>query len=140
MRRYRPLFVSDPRNLARESSKVVDVFVAQAVNDRPIDVLVGMDGDVSEADRSLHLLYEPVIDHVELGERIECTAHRIWGRKGGAGNHDRRDIDADLDRTRQVECDDVLEVWIRCELRRLLWAAALDPFDAATQGLELFVD
>ena len=64
------------------------------MNDRPIDVLIGMHRDIPEADSGLHLSGERFIDHGEFGQRIKCSAHRIRGGKRGTRNDHGCDVDA----------------------------------------------
>ena len=72
------------RNFGRKSSEIVEALVAESMHDLPVDVPIGMNRDVPEADRGLHLTCKRFIDHSKLRQCVERPAHRFWSGKRGS--------------------------------------------------------
>ena len=114
--------------------------MAQSIHDLPVNILIGMHGDIPEADRGLHLARKCFIDDCEFGQCVKEPAHCFRNRKRGIRNANSRDVDANLYSSCEVERDDVLKIRIRRELRHFFGIPTADSLDTASQGFELLVD
>lgn len=79
-----------------KQSKVVQVFVTDVINDFPINGLVVVHRDISEANRLLHLIGQIRLDDLQAGKHIEGLRHSARRRNIGIGDNVRRDIHAKL--------------------------------------------
>ena len=137
--RFEPI-IGSPRDLGRESSKVVEALVTESMYDGPINILIGMHCDISKADRSLHLAREWFIDDSQFAERVQCAAHRFRSRMWRVRHHDWRNVDSNLAGSCEIERDEFLKIRIRRKLRYFFGTPTADSLDTALQGLQFLVD
>lgn len=112
-----------------ELSEVVEVAVADLIDDVPIDGVIAMNRNVSESDCFDHALGECGTDELKALEDFEILRHR--GRRTGVGfgNQMGGKIDGKLDGTLKIQGNNVLQVGTLCQLiggRRCLGRDSLD--------------
>lgn len=99
-----------------ELFEVVKVMTANLKDDRPIDVLITMDGDVSESYRLHHALSKRGADDLELFQDLEILGHCRWRSRFSISYEMCGEVDAELDSPLEVQGDDILQVRIAREL------------------------
>lgn len=99
-----------------ELFEVVKVMTANLKDDRPIDVLITMDSDVSEPHCFGHSFFRIWINNLQMCQDHEVLCHCAWWSCFGFGNDMGCEIHAKLYCALKVQRDDVLQIRIESQL------------------------
>src|SRR5690606_6008898 len=115
----------------RKGEQLIQVACDDALDDGEVDLLVGADRHVTEADHALHLPGQIVVEVPGAAQQVERVATLLWDPEALDPDHVHSDVDRTFRGALKVQQDGVLPGQVGAKIGGIARVDLAYPLDAA---------